>query len=123
MTIEDAIKTIDDYNALASRALSIINGAPFWIYCGEPKFVKLSISNGLATLKWPDTGDGIIEVSGCDFPIDLLFISDEELTAWKAEERRKHDELEDRKNEFRKFYKESEERAAYLALKAKYGDS
>lgn len=97
------IETADDIEAivgatdeLIERAKMILDGAPFFTYLPEERYVRLRIHNGKATLVWPEAHAGYydscsIEEQTKDFPAHLLLMDQNTIKAWSAEQQRIYD--------------------------------
>ena len=126
-TQQEAEAAIDLYGALVARAVRVVAGAPFWKYVSESEsgFACLSIEGETATLVWPEASGGLdegssIEPESCSFPVALLFISDDELAAWRAEQRTIYERVEQARLTVIASATEARERAVLAQLKAKY---
>lgn len=125
-TIEAASGAIEAYDALLERALSIIDKAPYWTYVHEPFWARLDIEGDEATLSLPRAGGGgyddpcTIEREDVTFLTALLFLSEEELAAWKAEQMSLYEEAEQQRKANNRAAAEADERRVLATLKAKY---
>ncbi len=120
----DAIEMID---ALTERFINVIDGAPYWngVYSGE-KFSRLSFDGDEATLIWPEAESGYegscsLDTNKVTIPLDLLFLSDDDLAKWKTEQRVLYDQKQAERKTAEARAKEQQERAIYESLKSKFG--
>lgn len=123
------LEVVSEYWVLADKAHQIAEGAPFWAHCsGDP--YGLEIDGNEAVLFWHESdSDGYgwygIERKERRFPAELLLMTDDELAAWKIEQRRLYDEQQAAQLRAKQLAKarqaEEHERAVYAALKRKYG--
>lgn len=124
--VDEAADTISDYKALIVRAMEIIKGAPYWAYVYEERYVRLDIhDDNSASLKWPrvttEWDAAVIEHESCYFPASLLFLTDDDLKAWKEEQKAIYDKEQDAKQRATIEASEKRERLVLAALQAKYG--
>lgn len=127
MNEELAIEAIAALDGLIQRALEITDKAPYWTYVNDDgKFARLQIrGNGSTTLCWPSAESEwdvcMLESNEVSFPTRLLFISDDELVTWKAEQMREYEREQARLHLEKELKKEAAERAKFERLKARYG--
>jgi hypothetical protein len=120
---------LSEYSQILDRACQITMGPPFWMRA-EEEYARLVITGDVATLFWPEVESGYynscsIERQSAKFPAELLLMSQDELSAWKAEQKRLYEEKESAerkaKAEIQAKFNEANERRTLAALKAKYG--
>lgn len=125
MDQKEAGKVIERYSQLVSRALEVVDQAPYWAYVDEPDYARLTIDGETATLIWPhDEMEYDMSTITCEhkcFEARLLFISDEELRAWKEEQLRLYREQQEQRNREAVAQREAAERAMYENLKKRFG--
>lgn len=119
---------IETYDWLISRACEIAEGAPYWSSVYDEKYARISIDGETAKLIWPeaesDYGDSCtIGHNAVSFPARLLLMSDNELAAWKVEQRAIYDRKQEEKKMAVARDREAQERAAYERLRAKFETS
>ena len=125
MKQNEAESAVALYNMLVQRALEILEYAPFRKHVWNPEYARLSIEGTVAALTWPVVesgyeGDYYIERGCCSFPAALLFISDDELAAWKIDQRAIYDQQQREREADEARGREAAERAAYERLKQKF---
>ena len=125
MTISDTQLMCERYQALVSRALEIINKAPYWKFAYEAEeWAHLTIEGDVATIAWPeayiDYDSPIIERESCSFKASLLLITDKELAIWKKEQFEIYEKAQKERDAEVKVDKETAERALYARLKERY---
>ena len=125
MDQKEAEEAIARYEELVDRAREIVKGAPYWAYVEEPDYARLYIEGGTATLLWPhDEMDYDMSVITCErkcFETRLLFMSDEELKVWKAEQDRLYHEQQEERAKLVAAQQDEIERQMYERLKARFG--
>ena len=126
MNVELAIKALDAVCGLIKRALEITDKAPYWSHVNDNgKFARLTIQGETTTLRWPcaemEYDFCTLETEQVSFATRLLFISDDELAAWKLEQERKYDREYAKRTRERQRKQETAERAEFKRLKALYG--
>lgn len=125
------IEIITSYDLLVQRALDALDGAPYFKYVEQPTFARLDVDGDRATLRWPeleagyyDSGDTIREES-VEFDAAVLTMSAEAFRQWKQDSKTVYDRQQKEKQEAARkaeeVWREKQERAAYEALKRKYG--
>ncbi len=125
MTISDTQLMCERYEVLISRALEIVDRAPFWkcVY-GAEEWARLTIEGNVATIAWPEVyleyDNPVIDRESCSFKASLLFITDEELTTWKKEQLKIYEEAQKARDTEARAYKETTERALYARLKERF---
>jgi hypothetical protein len=116
--------------ALTEAAFDICGKAPHWAHCFDRDKCWLEIDGDEAVLCWATSeSDGYgaewVDRNECRFPVELLLMSASEREAWKAaqldEYNRKQAEQSRLAAIAARIQREQEERAAYEALKRKYG--
>jgi hypothetical protein len=124
--ITEAQSVIERYEWLLERAIKVVDGAPYWGYHYDvgPIESHIQIEGNTVILSavsaQMDYDYCTLDRSSMEFPVGLLFLDDEELAAWKKEERRKYDEEAERSRRNKIAQKEAEERFLLAQLKAKY---
>ena len=127
MNEELAVEALDAVAGLIKRAVEITHKAPYWVCVidDDETFAQLQIRGKRATLRWPavetEWDYSTLETEQVSFPTRLLFISDDELAAWKLEQERKYEREKAGRTSKRQQVKEAEERAEFERLKAQYG--
>jgi hypothetical protein len=135
MDVETARKIIWEYQDLLERALNVVDDVPFYARVDNEESARLDIDGDKAILSWTyyeaDYYDsGGYDSGGCSneqtsFPVDMLFISDDELAAMremaKVEEAEKEARLMAAQASVAIQQKEQHDRAEYERLCAKYG--
>ncbi len=127
MNKELAIEAIAALDKLIQRAVAIVCKAPYWtrIY-DDRNFAHLRVlGNGTAVLRWPtaeiEWDFPNLESNEVRFPARLLFISDDELATWKAEQMREYEREQAGLRLEKELQKEAKQRAEFERLKARYG--
>ena len=127
MNKELAIEAIAALDKLIQRALAIVCKAPYWAGIYDDKnFSHLRVlGNGTAVLSWPtaeiEWDFPNLESNEVRFPARLLFISDDELATWTAEQMREYEREQARLRLEKELQKEAAQRAEFERLKARYG--
>lgn len=127
MTREEAESVIEEYSALVEKAVGILNGkGPPWGYVSNSEWARLSFDGEDAVVSHPETSSYYdscsIDTDTERFPAALLFMSDEDLMAWKKEAQAKYDAEQRERKAVELRQREAQERAAYELLRQKYGD-
>jgi hypothetical protein len=129
MTESDLRALMETYAGLVDKAKRIIANAPYFTACAE-EFGDLRIVGDNAVLYWPEwesgyyAGEGSIERQSRGFPLSLLLLSDDALSAWKDEQQLAYDAraaaVRASTDTAAKMLREKQERQMYVALKAKF---
>lgn len=123
--VESAASALEAVDALRARALVVVADAPYWKYVSEPEWARVSLHGETAVLHLckaeVDWDSPSFETEEIKFPSVLLFISDGDLAVWKEEHQRAYDQQQAQRTATARAAKEAEERAAYEALKRKFG--
>lgn len=127
MKYEDAVAAIALHEALVERFTNILCGAPFWkdFNILDQEHMRVSIKRDEATITWPKLEYGyehscFISQEDYSIPLSLLFISEDDLVAWKIEQRAIYDRKQQERQAATACATEAKERADLAALKAKY---
>ncbi len=122
MDVETARKIIAEYQDLLERALNIVDDVPFYVCVGKEESARLYIDGDEAILSWVDYECSNEQTS---FPVDILLLSDDALTAWRVKLKVENAEKEARRMAAQASVaiqqKEQHDRAEYARLCAKYG--
>jgi hypothetical protein len=127
MDVTKATELVGAYEALLDRAYNVVEGAPYW--AGAKAYVDqdhmaLHIAGDTATFSWAATDSAddscTLERHKLEFPASLLFLGEEEFSAWKEDERRKYDAEMAALRETAIRVREDQERALLAQLQAKY---
>lgn len=117
------------YDALIERAHDIVgpHESGLYVYISEPGLSRIRIEGHQAILTYAelesgyyDSGD-FLRAPEVKFPAEMLFWTEEQMDAWKAELKAAHAAKRKREAEVAKAQREAQEKAAYEALKRKYG--
>lgn len=119
-----AMQVIADYDALVSRALELVDGAPFHTYVPVRRHAKLIIKGAAATLVWPEDrteyDSSYIDERKKKFPATLLFMSADEFASYKLAALEEEARASKAWREKKAAEQEQEQRQLYTALKAKF---
>lgn len=125
VTREDADRALEVVAKLLVRANEIVESPPYWKGVYTEDCCKLTIEGDTANLTWWEASSYYdsctMEAETCEFPANLLFLGEQEFSYWKAEEKRIYNAQQVRRQQENLAAQEAKERAAYEALKAKYG--
>lgn len=125
----DPTETVAAYLALCSRAIAVVEGAPYWQSVDREDWVRVCVDNGTATLHHFEIGydSPVLDADTCEFPVSLLTMSDDDFASWKAEQRRIYDEQQKQETAAAKqaaaAAAEARDRAEYERLKGKFEPS
>jgi hypothetical protein len=126
-TLEQAGAVVAAYEALVKRAVLILNGdtsSPPWGYVGNEEWAKLSFDGDDAVVTHPDAGtyyDSItIDTDEERFPAALLFMSEQELEAWRKKVKAEYEIEQKETRRVQLAEKEAQERQAYELLRQKF---
>lgn len=125
--LDGATKVIEEYDALIERAHAIVAKEPFWKYIEKPELSRLRIDGENAILVlaelergYYDEGDSLTTDS-ITFPSEMLTWPEARLKEWKAEMAKQHKAKDVQRQRELVKQREAQERAAYEALKKKFG--
>lgn len=122
-------EVIGEYESLLKRAISVLDGAPYFCSVNEPDYARLQFDGELVSVYWPEDcleyDSSYIQSRVSDqFPVSLLLMPKEELKLWKRRESAKYDaeqkKIEARDREYSKVKAEQMERKLLAELKSKY---
>lgn len=121
------IEIIAAYDALVERFCEITRDVPQVNRCNEPGYARLAIDDiGTATLVWPEAVSGEYDDNPCieeeknTLPVEVLFMSSDDLSTWKAEQHRLFSERIKANRVAAAQAQTDRERAQFEALKRKF---
>jgi hypothetical protein len=125
---ESVIKTIAAHDALIKRARWIVDGPPLCLDIEDisDRLFSLMFDNGQAILIYPEIEYGYDDdpptIVSVQVPIrlDLMAISDEQLTEWKAHHKRIYDDEQRVKEEELQRQKDERDKREYERLKRRF---
>jgi hypothetical protein len=123
----EASEIVEAYNVLIKRAHDVVDKAPYWahIWADDWDHTRLWIDGDTVILTWQETEsdyDGwTTHTERAEFPLHLLTCPNEELGAWKKEQAKLYERKELAQRAALMTLEQDRERAAYEALKRKYG--
>lgn len=124
MTREEAERALKTRDELISRALQIVDKAPYFQYAYEPDWARLTFEGEECVLRMCRAEVSYecpsLETDEIRFPAYLLFVSTPELHSWQAEEYRLYEQRERAKRDAAAKAREANERATYELLKLKF---
>lgn len=125
MNRTEAEKLVSDYTELVKRATDILNDkGPPWGYVGQSEFSRLTFEGDDAIITAPEASsyyDSVsIEAEEHRFPATLLFMSPDELKAWKTQALAEYERGQAEQKRQRLAAQEAVERKSYEELKRKF---
>lgn len=130
MDTKDAIKIIDAYDALVERAVQVVSDRPFLAAIDEEHGVTIEIEGDEVVLRWCEYefdyyGGGHVENNATRFPSFALFMTDDELAAYRkkvnAEDDERNAKVQQAQFAVQKERQEAHEQAVLAQLINRYG--